>query len=156
MNRKNKKLIIILIIVIIVIFGIGLPVFLSVFHNGSDKGKVMIRGHVINVEVANTPESRMKGLAGREKLGVNDGMLFVMDEKRYHTFWMDGMKFPIDIIWISDNKIVDLTKNVPIPTDSKDIPVYRPATEVDKVLEVNAGYIDANKIVIDDEVGIDY
>jgi uncharacterized membrane protein (UPF0127 family) len=156
MNRKNKKLILIIIIVLVVIIGVGVPIYLAVFHNGLDKGKVMIRGHVINVEVANTPESRAKGLSDRDKLGSNDGMLFVMHEKRYHTFWMNGMKFPIDIIWIRDNKIIDLTKNVPIPTDPKDIPVYRPKTEVDKVLEVTAGYIDANNIAIGDEVGIDY
>jgi len=106
--------------------------------------------------VANTPESRMKGLSGRGKIGANEGMLFVMDDKRYHSFWMADMKFPIDIIWISDNKVVDLTKNAPVPTDPKNIPVFTPNTEVNKVLEVNAGYIEANNIAIGDEVGIDY
>lgn len=153
MSRKNNKLLII--IIIIVIIGIGVPLFLT-FLNNTLHGKVMINGHVIKVEIANTPESRMKGLSGREKLGKDEGMFFIMDDKRYHTFWMDGMKFPIDVIWIADNKVVDLTKNAPIPIEGENIPVFKPAVEVDKVLEVNAGYIDANNIQLGDEVGIDY
>lgn len=156
MSKKNKKIILITIIVLAAILVIGALVYLIFFNNGLEHGKVMIRGHVIKVEVANTPESRMKGLSGRDKLGANNGMLFVMADKRYHTFWMSDMKFPIDIIWISDNKVVDLTKNAPVPTDPKNIPIFTPNTEVDKVLEVNAGYIDANNIAIGDEVGIDY
>jgi uncharacterized membrane protein (UPF0127 family) len=155
MSKRNKKIFIIIIIAVVVIIGIGIPLFLT-FYNNTLHGKVMINGHVIKVEIANTPETRMKGLSGREKLGKDEGMLFVMDEKRYHTFWMADMKFPIDIIWISDNKVIDLTKNASIPVTGEDIPVFKPAVEVDKVLEVNAGYIDANNIQLGDEVGIDY
>jgi len=153
MTKKNKNLLII--IIVIVIIGIGLPFFLTVFHNPAH-GKVMIRGHVIKVEIANTPESRMKGLSGREKLGNNEGMLFIMDEKRYHSFWMDGMKFPIDLIWIADNEVVDLTRNAKVPLEGETIPVFRPETEVNRVLEVNAGYVDENNIQVGDEVGVDY
>jgi hypothetical protein len=155
MTKRNRKILIIAIITIIVIIGLGIPLYLTIFNNVLH-GKVMIKGHVIKVEIANTPESRAKGLSGREKLGADEGMLFVMDNKRYHSFWMADMKFPIDIIWISDNKVVDLTKNAPIPTDPKNIPVFTPSTEVNRVLEVNAGYIEANSIAIGDEVGIDY
>ena len=39
--------------------------------------------HPLNVEVAATEPQRMQGLMFREKLGRNDGMLFVFDEPAY-------------------------------------------------------------------------
>jgi uncharacterized membrane protein (UPF0127 family) len=51
---------------------------------------------------------------------------------------MKDMHFPIDIIFISGNKVVDVFENVPVsPNDN--LPVYATKTRADKVLEINSG-----------------
>ena len=63
------------------------------------------------------------------------------------------MLFPIDIIWIQDNYIIAIEKNVPIPTgDQQNIPQYRSPQPVNYVLEVNAGFTDKTNIAIGNEV----
>lgn len=110
----------------------------------------------ISVEVADKPETRSKGLGGRDSLGFDKGMLFVFDKPGKYTFWMKGMKFPLDFIWISDNRIVDLLPNInpPISGESSDkLPRYTSIVEFNKVLEVNAGFIASHNIQVGDKVG---
>ena len=53
--------------------------------------------------------------------------------------------------YIDGNTIVDLTKNVPMMTGSE-ITTVRPSKPVDKIIEFNAGFADANNIKIGDTV----
>lgn len=109
----------------------------------------------IFIEVAKSYEEKDKGLGGRSSLGKNDGMLFVFDFENIPIFWMKGMLIPLDIIWISDNKVVDLHKNIQAPeveTPLSNLPKYSPKEPVNYVLEVNAGFSDNNNIQIGDSV----
>lgn len=65
---------------------------------------ISIGSKKISVEVADTQQSREKGLSGRPCITENEGMLFTYDRPGQYSFWMKGMKFPIDIIWISTAK----------------------------------------------------
>lgn len=102
----------------------------------------------IGVEVANTNEARSKGLSNRTSLKENNGMVFIFGENTKPTFWMKDTKIPLDIIWINDNKIVLINKNVePEPnTNDVDLKRYPAPSEIDYVLEVNAGFSDKNNI----------
>ena len=51
----------------------------------------------IQAEVASTPASRQLGLMHRVYLPVNDGMLFVFENKATHCFWMRNTKIPLAI-----------------------------------------------------------
>src|SRR3989344_5995676 len=63
----------------------------------------------INIQIADNDEERSKGLSGVTSLGKSEGMLFVFDSKDVTpSFWMKGMKIPLDIIWIDDGKIVKI------------------------------------------------
>jgi len=154
---KDKKFIIIgILIAIVLIFAIICAFSFSVFYFKSDfgKGVVKINGKSIKVETALTAETQYQGLQGRNSLPADQGMLFVFKDKRYHEFWMQGMKFPIDIIWINDSKIIEITKNAPVPTNSNSPAIFTPPSEVNYVLEVNAGYTEKNNIKIGDTVEI--
>src|SRR5690606_35019275 len=97
------------------------------------------------------------GLSGKEKLEENNGMLFVFDKKDYHSFWMKNMKFPIDIIFLDNNTVVDIYKNVPPPKPGENmakLPVYRPSKAVNYVLEVPAGTADKAKIKVGDTIDL--
>jgi uncharacterized membrane protein (UPF0127 family) len=117
------------------------------------QSKIKINNTTINTEIATTQEEQAKGLGGKIKLGENDGMLFVYKNKENLTFWMKDMNFPIDIIWIADNKIVDISPNTPLFTNNK-ITTIQTNQPTNQVLEVNAGFADKHKIKIGDQIEI--
>jgi uncharacterized membrane protein (UPF0127 family) len=89
----------------------------------------------IKLLVAKSDKDRQKGLSGRNSLPEDQGMLFVFEKKGKHGFWMRDMKFPLDIIFIDDNTVVHIVENAP----AGDLRIYTPDTEVNRVLELNAG-----------------
>lgn len=119
--------------------------------------KVTINGKEINVEVAKTAKEREKGLGERQSLDKDNGMLFIFDSAKSPVFWMKGMEFPIDIIWIKNGKIIQIDRNVPIPkagVQDTRLPTYSAHDSIDYVLEVNAGFSDTNSIKVGDTVSI--
>ncbi len=94
----------------------------------------------ITVEVVNSPESTTQGLSGRESIGA-DGMLFIFPKKGELRFWMKDMRFDLDMIWIENQTVVDISPNVPKPetTDLTLLPTYSPKVPASMVLEVMAG-----------------
>lgn len=126
---------------------------------GGDDGRVEVRigdRLAINVELALTPAERAQGLGGRDSLAQDAGMLFVFGQEQLHAFWMRGMRFPLDFIWISaDGRVVDLTENVPPPepdTADSELALYRPDEPVLYTLEVNAGVVTEAGVEVGDEV----
>ncbi len=59
--------------------------------------------HVIKAEVAADGPSRTRGLMMRERLGPNEGMLFVFDQKAGHCFWMKNTLIPLSIAFLDDD-----------------------------------------------------
>jgi len=119
------------------------------------KNTIDINGHILNIELAQTDQEKSKGLSGRKSLPDNSGMLFIFKEKSYPSFWMYDMNFPLDFIWISDETVVDITKDVANPdkgTKDSQLTLYSPIHPVNYVLEVNAGYCDKMGIEIGDGV----
>lgn len=117
-------------------------------NSSNVKKTITIENKDIEIEVAKTNEERAKGLSNREKLNENSGMLFVFDKDSRPTFWMKDTKIALDIIWINDDKIVGIEKNVKPEPNKKDSELkkfYSP-TKVDYVLEVNAGFSEKNNI----------
>jgi len=141
----NKKL---LIFFIVALFVLGAGVFLlySYFSKNSEcasKPCIGVNGHFFRIEVADTIAKRTEGLSGREGLAEDEGMLFVFDSPMRYGFWMKGVKFPIDIIWIKDNKVVDLSENIQPEAGKPDseLKIYNPHEPVNKVLELRAGTV---------------
>ncbi len=56
--------------------------------------------HVIKAELANTFESRARGLMFRESLGPNQGMLFIFPEEDRHCMWMKNTLIPLSVAFI--------------------------------------------------------
>jgi hypothetical protein len=101
---------------------------------------VNIGSREIIAELAMTNAAREQGLSDRASLAEDHGMLFLFDQSDAHTFWMHGMQFPLDIIFLRDDVVVDIHANVPHPAISNGIPtILKSKTEADQVLEINAG-----------------
>ncbi len=105
--------------------------------------QVVLPSVIVNVEVARTEAEREKGLGGHAPLGERDGMLFIFDQAAPYSFWMKGMTFPLDMLWIEGGKVVYVAADVPaFPPDTPDsaLPIYTPSASAKYVLEVNAGF----------------
>lgn len=147
-----------------IIFGVILVIFAGIIffqfnsnanNSGGPKSTVKINNRTFKVEVMDTPEKQQQGLSGREKLPQNQGMLFVFDEKSYHYFWMKNMNFPIDIIFIDDDKIVSIVKNAPpAKSGEENPPLYKSGGPINRVLEVNSGLSDKYEFKVGDKVEI--
>ena len=67
---------------------------------------VKVSGQTFDVELPKNPDAFAKGLGGRPCITASQGMLFRFTKPGQYPFWMKGMKFPIDIIWIgADHKV---------------------------------------------------
>lgn len=103
---------------------------------------VQIGATKVMVEEVFTDFGMYKGLGDRQQLGENQGMLFLHDGAAKHPYVMRGMKFPLDFIFIKDNKVVDIAEKVPVEFQGTVVG----ATEYDRVLEVNAGFVERHGI----------
>jgi hypothetical protein len=90
------------------------------------------------VEVAATPATRERGLSGRDRLAPAAGMWFVLPEVGRPGFWMQGMRFPIDLIWVSPEQRVVGAATLPL-CRSAPCPITYPPTATVYVLEIDAG-----------------
>jgi uncharacterized membrane protein (UPF0127 family) len=79
--------------------------------------------HVIRAEVADSGERRMKGLMMREKLGPNEGMLFVFEYKAGHCFWMKNTLLPLSIAFIDDDGTIANIEDMKPRTEDSHCPV---------------------------------
>lgn len=133
-------------VVIIVALCSGL-IFLQLFV-GQQIEKVELRivnnlgeNVTLRVEVATTPESRQRGLMGRESLGEYEGMLFVFEENGYHGFWMEDTSIPLSIAFIAaEGTIPDIQDMQPHSQ------VHRPQSPCLYALEVNQGFFAGHNI----------
>ena len=101
---------------------------------------VQVGEATVLADIADDTESRQRGLSGRERLDEGEGMLFLLPNDS-PSFWMKGMRFPIDIVWIRDGRVVDVTADVPPPRSSNaPLPTYSPDRPANRALEVSAGW----------------
>jgi uncharacterized membrane protein (UPF0127 family) len=109
----------------------------------------------VSVDVVDTPALRMRGLSGRAALGPEEGMLFLFETPQVQSFWMKGMRFEIDILWIRDGRLVGITPDVPLPKSPRALPQFQSPIPCDVVLEVRAGAARRWGLLIGDAVRIE-
>ncbi|MCL5746726.1 MAG: DUF192 domain-containing protein [Patescibacteria group bacterium] len=116
-----------------------------------------INNHVFRLEVAKTEKQQEIGLAKYKSIPLNFGMLFPFGKPGFYSFWMKNMKFPIDIIYIRNNRIVTIYKNVPCPKSvNGKLPIYQPVSAADTVLEINANLSQKYGFKVNQPVEINY
>lgn len=118
------------------------------------EGWVEIGSKRVAVEFAISPEEQALGLGQRDSLAWDHGLYFVYERPAFYTFWMKGMRFPIDIVWIRQGRIVDLHVDVPFEPGGNG-PTLRPREIVDAVLEVPAGYATSSGWRVGDRVRLE-
>ena len=140
--KENVRLLLGAFVVILTIV-----IVITLLLNSRKSTKVLVNGQTISVMVAKTDKEKQVGLSGKDKIGENQGMLFIFDKPNYYSFWMKEMKFSIDIIYINGDKITTIVENAKPPSSASDnLAIYQPSEKSDKVLELNAGSADKLKI----------
>jgi hypothetical protein len=95
-------------------------------------------GKVLQAEVMVKDEDRQMGLMFRPSLPLDRGMLFLFARPGLHGIWMMNCRFPIDILWLDeDRRVVHLEEAVP-PCTEEPCPTYEPLRPASYVLELNA------------------
>ena len=105
-------------------------------------------GTALKVEVMVNDADRQMGLMFRPSLPEGHGMLFIFTNLDFHGIWMKNCKFPIDIVWLDEErKVVHVAESVP-PCKAEPCPVYTPLRRAAYVVELNAGVARREKAVL--------
>ena len=92
--------------------------------------------HVINAELATTPQQREIGLMMRPSMEANDGMLFVFERPGQQCFWMKNTLIPLSVAFLADDgSVVNIENMAPQTLDG-----HCSAKPVRFVLEMNEGW----------------
>lgn len=91
-----------------------------------------------SVEIVDTEALQARGLGGRDGLCEHCGMLFPFARSGRHAFWMKDMRFPIDIIWIANGRVVFMEESVDFHDQQR---IYVPDEAADSVVELPAGSV---------------
>ena len=139
-----KKLIFLLIILFALIFALAVSqnYFKTgqfPFLNSQKTPTATIDKNTFKLLIAKTSQEKELGLSKRDSLPKDTGMLFLFDSADYYAFWARDMRFPIDIIFINNDKIVTIFKDIKPQKDQNNLPILRPKEVSNLVLEINAG-----------------
>ena len=137
-----RKIVVLIALCIVVWSGI----FLSKRFIMGDLPTYRIGSHEFQIEVASTWTEQKRGLGYRMDLCQECGMLFLFATPARYGFWMKGMEFPLDILWIRDDRVVSIERNIA----ADDPRTLTPTVMADQVLEINAGLVDRYGISVGD------
>ncbi len=133
------------------------------FLNGIDipkdtylQARAIVNGFELTTDLAITADQKAEGLAVKDHLKENEGMLFVSEQSSRQSFWMKDMKFPIDIIWLDSNGTVVHIEHTLQPCISvlnpaasiQSCPIYTPDKDSQYVLETIAGFSQKHNVKI--------
>jgi uncharacterized membrane protein (UPF0127 family) len=92
--------------------------------------------HIIDAQVALTPEQRQIGLMFRKEMPQQEGMIFVFEQASQQCFWMKNTVLPLTAAFVADDgTIVNLADMKPQTTEP-----HCSAKPVRYVLEMNKGW----------------
>jgi len=101
-------------------------------------------GVSLRVEYATTEAEQERGLAGRNNIPGDYGMLFVFPSDGLYGFWMKDMLVPIDIFWLNaQGQVVSIASHVATSSYPN---VFYPAVPARYVLETASGFAEAYSI----------
>lgn len=125
-------------------FYIILGCLLFLFGCQSSSPTVLLRGpHQevrVQIEIADEPAERARGLMFRQDLAEGHGMLFIFDEPGVQSFWMKNTRVPLDILFFdAGDRFVSSATMEPCTADP--CPVFPSQGVAKYAIEVPAGFL---------------
>lgn len=131
----------VLIAIIVVLAGL---ITAYALHFSGKSTEVRLGSGVYRLHIANTEQARVTGLAGVERLSEKGGLLMDFEADGQWGIWMKGMKIPIDIVWLNNEKrVVYIVENASPNTPET---TYLPLEDARYVLEFAAGTVSRDAI----------
>jgi uncharacterized protein len=157
---------IIFILLLIIFLGLVLLLFYRIYQQNNSKNKNLpyktviteINSRKYKMELANTNESRSKGLMFREKMDKDKGMLFIFERESIYPFWMKNTYIPLDMIWLNKNKeVVYIQKDVKPCKNSLEAICKSivPTAKAMYVIELNTGQTDELDLKIGNKINFE-
>ncbi|TSC66447.1 MAG: hypothetical protein CEO22_89 [Candidatus Berkelbacteria bacterium Gr01-1014_85] len=100
-----------------------------------DKQSVELGNCQFELRVARSLAEQAQGLGDLAFLSADQGMSFPLAEAKIPIFWMKKMRFSLDILWLSQNKVIAIEPNVPVDGGRRR---YSPPQPIDLVIEIAA------------------
>ena len=131
----------------------GLPGATALAQDGAqlDLPRVQLSAgmHLIDAQVAGTPQQRQVGLMFRHQMPQHEGMLFVFEQPATQCFWMKNTLLPLTAAFVADDGvIVNLVDMKPQTEDS-----HCSARPVRYVLERNQGWFAKRQLKAGSKLG---
>lgn len=105
--------------------------------------------HVFQVEIADEPQERSKGLMFRREMANEHGMIFDFGEEGPQSFWMRNTYIPLDMLFIKADGTVESIAERTTPMSERGV---KSEGDVRYVLEINGGLSDTLGIEAGDKV----
>lgn len=102
-----------------------------------------------DIEIADTEETRQRGLKYRENMEDNQAMLFIFDGKDSYGFWMEDTYLPLDMLFIDYQDTIYYIEEHTQPFSRETI---EPGGLNLYTLEVKAGICEKYKIKAGDKI----
>ena len=113
------------------------------------RAKLTAGMHLLDVQVAQTPQERQIGLMFRKEMPQHEGMLFVFEQPAPQCFWMRNTLIPLTAAFVADDgTIVNLADMKPLSDDS-----HCSTKPVRFVLEMNQGWFAKRNIAAGYKLG---
>ena len=101
-----------------------------------------VSGYTLSAEVAYKKESRIRGLAYRNFMKKNSGMLFIFPEASIHSMWMVNTYIPLSVAFLDKNgmilNIIDMSPHTRTRNSATSKAKY--------ALEMNLGWFSSRSI----------
>lgn len=114
--------------------------------------QVVINGRSWFVDLARTPQEQAQGLAGRQHLPEDVGMLFIFEKPSELVFCMRGCDIPIDVAFISADLRVVSIHTMAVEPDRAGRVGYRSGQDAVYALEVAGGGLTRAGVHVGDHV----
>jgi uncharacterized membrane protein (UPF0127 family) len=151
-NGREKKNRIILMILLAVLL-MSLSVFLVERKESSIIVVTFPSGVEIEAEVADTPEKLLFGLAFRDRLPPNGGMLYIFEENGPHRVRTREYRFPVDILWVDESHHVVHMLEHAEPCEKDPCPLFGPPPEAARyVIQTESGFLRKSGVALNDEL----
>lgn len=131
----------ILVACVVLLIGVGIVL---IHHLFSSQSTVRLGDGVFQAALATTSQAREQGLSGTDQLAPDQAMLFVFDTNDRWGIWMKDMHYPIDVVWLDEQKQVVYSVSNMDPDSYPE--VFTPSRAARYVVELAAGTI-ANKAI---------
>lgn len=111
--------------------------------------KIKVNQQHLEVELADTPQERAKGLM--ERKDAKPGMLFVYPYPKQTAFWMANTLIPLDLAYIDENGVITSI----IQMKALDETTHPSPGKVIAALEMELGWFAKNNVKVGDKIEFD-